>query len=114
MANSVDETLGSLQTILDTALDSAAGLNRIAQNSNRQLEIAQELVVAIEEGTEASQKSRSRAEGANWTAKTLGEISVSMEKCLEIFQFAKPAGVAGHLTNGNTELDNVPMTSSTH
>lgn len=114
MANSVDETLGSLQTILDTALDSAAGLNRIAQNSNRQLEIAQELVVAIEEGTEASQKSRSRAEGANWTAKTLGEISVNMEKCLEIFKFAKPAGVAGHLTNGNTELDNVSMTSSTH
>lgn len=114
MVDTIDETLGSLQTILDTASDSAADLNRIAQNSNRQLEIAQELVVAIEEGTEASQKSRTRAEGANWTAKTLGEISVSMEKYLEIFQLAMPAGIPEHLTNGNAELDNVPMTSSTH
>lgn len=114
MVHSVDETLGSLQAIFDTALDSSAGLDRIAQNSNRQLEIAQELVVAIEQGTEASQKSRSRAEGANWTAKTLAEVSDSMEKCLDIFKFAKPAGLAGHLTNGNTDLDNVKMSSSTH
>ena len=114
MVDSVDDTLGSLQAIQDTALDSAAGLSRIAQNSNRQLQIAQELVVAIEEGTEASQKSRSRAEGANWTAKSLGELSVNMEKCLEIFKFAKPAGVPGHLTNGNTELDNVSLANSTN
>ena len=113
MVEAVDETLGSLQAILVSAGESTEGLDLIAENSNRQLMIAQELVTAIEQGTEASQKSRSRAEGANWTAKTLDEVSDEMEKTLEIFKFAKPAGVAGHLTNGNTDLDEAQLAAAT-
>ena len=109
MVEAVDETLSSLQEIFVSASESAEGLDKIAENSNQQLLIAQELVVAIEQGTESSQKSRSRAEGANWTAKTLDEVSDDMEKALEIFKFAKPAGLAGHLTNGNADLDAVQM-----
>ena len=114
MAEAVDDTLGSLQEILVSANESSEGLDQIAENSNRQLVIAQELVNAIEQGTESSQKSRSRAEGANWTAKTLDEVSDDMEKSLEIFKFAKPAGVPGHLTNGGIELDDVQMTTTAH
>ncbi len=114
MVESVDQTIGSLQAIMDSALESESGLGKIAENSNRQLEIAQGLVDAIEQGTEASQKSRSRAEGANWTVKTLDEVSDNMEKCLDIFKFAKPAGVAGHLTNGNTDLDDINIATTTH
>ena len=113
MADAVDGTLSSLQEILVSANESAEGLDMIAENSNRQLLIAQELVLAIEQGTEASQKSRTRAEGANWTAKTLDEVSEEMDKSLEIFKFAKPAGVAGHLTNGNTDLDEVQLAAAT-
>ena len=113
MVEAVDETFGSLKEILVSAGESSEGLDKIAENSNRQLEIAQQLVFAIERGTEASQKNRSRAEGANWTAKTLDEVSDSMEASLEIFKFAKPAGLPGHLTNGNADLDEVQL-EATH
>lgn len=114
VVEAVDETLGSLQEVLVSAGESSEGLDKIAESSNRQLIIAQELVAAIEQGTESSQTSRSRAEGANWTAKTLDELSGNMEKSLELFNFEKPAGVAGHLSNGNADLDEVQLTASTH
>jgi methyl-accepting chemotaxis protein len=100
---SVTDTLESMNEVLSSANQSAVGVDAISSNANRQLEITQELVAAIEQGTECSQKNRSRAEGANWTAKTLGEVSDSMEQSMEIFKFAKPAGVPGHLSNGTTE-----------
>ena len=112
MVEAVDETLSSLQEILVSATESTEGLDKISEISNRQLEIAQALIIAIEQGTESSQKSRTRAEGANWTAKTLDEVSDNMEESLEIFKFAKPAGVAGHLTNGNADLDEINIAAA--
>jgi len=114
IVEAVDETFGALQEILVSAGESSEGLDKIAESSNRQLMIAQELVSTIEQGTESSQASRSRAEGANWTAKTLDELSDNMGSALEIFKFAKPAGVAGHLTNGNVDFDEVQLTATTH
>ena len=35
-----------------------------------------------------SQKNRSRAEGANWNAKTLGEVSEQLNDSLEIFRLS--------------------------
>lgn len=102
---SVNETLESMAAILSSANESAEGVDVISSNANRQLEITHELVAAIEQGTECSQKNRSRAEGANWTAKTLGEVSDSMELSMDIFKFAKPAGVPGHLSNGTIEYE---------
>lgn len=100
-----NEMLGSLRDMLNSASDSADGLGMIAANSSRQLEITQDLVVAIEQGTESSQKNRSQAEGANWTAKALDEVSDSMEKSLEMFNVAAPAGLPGPLTNGDAALN---------
>lgn len=102
---SVNETLESMNKILSSANESADGVGAISSNANRQLEITHQLVAAIEQGTECSQRNRSRAEGANWTAKTLGEVSDSIEQSMDIFKFAKPAGVPGHLSNGQIDYE---------
>ena len=113
MVEAVDETLGSLKEISISASESNEGLDKITKNLKLQLEIAQRLVVAIEQGTEASQRSRSLAEGANWTAKTLDEVSGNMKESLENFKFTDPSGMVGRPSNGIAHLDEVQM-AATH
>ena len=113
MVDAVDETLGSLKEISISASESNEDLNKITENLKLQLEIAQRLVVAIEQGTEASQRNRSRAEGANWTAKTLDEVSGNLKESLENFKFTDASGMVGQPSNGIAHLDEAQM-AATH
>jgi methyl-accepting chemotaxis protein len=84
----VTDTLDSLQHIFDAASSSSLGLTEISNSTNQQLQLTREIIVALERSTETSRKNRSRAEGANWTAKTLGQISQQLENSLDMFRLS--------------------------
>lgn len=100
----VTETLSSLQEICDAATSSASGLSDISDSTSQQLQLTREIIVALERSTETSKKNRSRAEGANWTAKTLGQIGEQLENSLEIFR----------LTEGPAEKPATSVATATH
>ncbi len=82
----VTETLESLQDIVDAASSSTDGLNEISSSTTQQLQLTREIIDALERSTETCRKNRSRAEGANWTAKTLGQVGQQLEGSLELFR----------------------------
>ena len=84
----VTETLDSLQEICDATNQSAKGLNEISDSTNQQLQLTREIIDALERSTETTKKNRSRAEGANWTAKTLSQIGQQLESSLDLFRLA--------------------------
>ena len=84
----VTETLDSLQDICDAAGNSAEGLTEISSATNRQLQLTREIIIALERSTESSKRNRSRAEGANWTARTLGQVGEQLEESLEVFRLS--------------------------
>lgn len=84
----VTDTLDSLQHIFDAASSSSLGLTEISNSTNQQLQLTREIIVALERSTETSRKNRSRAEGANWTAKTLGQVSQQLENSLDMFRLS--------------------------
>ncbi len=85
----VSETLTSLQDICESAAHSATGLTEISDTTTQQLQLTREIIVALERSTETSKKNRSRAEGANWTAKTLGQIGEQLESSLDLLRLAE-------------------------
>lgn len=88
----VTETTESLQDICDAAANSANGLTEISDCTSQQLQLTREIIGALERSTETSKKNRSRAEGANWTAKTLSQIGTQLESSLEIFRLSDSNG----------------------
>jgi methyl-accepting chemotaxis protein len=85
----VSETLNSLQDICESAAHSANGLNEISDSTTQQLQLTREIIVALERSTETSKKNRSRAEGANWTAKTLGQIGEQLGHSLDLLRLTE-------------------------
>lgn len=81
----VNETLESLEGICESANNSEHGIGDISEFSGKQLRLAQEIVEALEESTDSTQKNRSRAEGAHWTAKSLGEAGEHLNSSLDLF-----------------------------
>ena len=84
----VDDTRNYLQTVADASAESAASLNQISDSTQRQLQLAQQVVETLERSSETSKKNRGRAEGALWTGKTLGQIGTQLENSLEVFRSA--------------------------
>lgn len=82
----VTETIGSLEELCNAAGDSTKGLTEISGATNHQLQLTREVIVSLERNKDTSQKNRSRAEGAHWTAKTLGQIGGQLEDSLELFR----------------------------
>lgn len=88
VTNRINETLEALETICSTADSSTKGLGEISENTTKQLQLAQQIVEALEKSTDTTQQNRSRAEGANWTAKSLGEASEHLSSSLDLFTLA--------------------------
>jgi hypothetical protein len=84
----VNETHESLQDICNAAVSSGNGLTAIADSTQQQLQITREIIVALERSTETSRKNRSRAEGANWTAKTLQQIGGQLDASLDVLRLS--------------------------
>ena len=82
----VNDTLEKLEQIYEVTEKSTDEIGGISQSSTKQLKLAQQIVETLEESTDKTQKNRSRAEGANWTAKSLGEAGSLLDKSLELFR----------------------------
>ena len=107
----VNETHESLQEICDAAVSSGDGLTAIANSTQKQLQLTREIVVALERSTETSRKNRSRAEGANWTAKTLQQIGEQLNASIEVFHLSgvmKTTETSGP-THAPDDVTNLPV-----
>lgn len=105
----VTETLASLEDILNAAGQSSDGLNEISVSTNQQLQLTREIIVALERNTEATKKNRSRAEGANWTAKSLDEIGIQLQSTLETFRAGGVLESADHARAHSNPVGNQPV-----
>ena len=84
----ITDTLESLQKINDSANDTSSKLSDISEATKHQLQLTQEIVSTLERNARNSKKNRSCAEGANWTAKTFGQVNNQLENSLELFRRA--------------------------
>ncbi len=84
----ITDTQEFLQTVADASFQSANCLGQISESTNRQLQLAQNVIETLERSSETSKKNRGRAEGALWTAKTLGQIGSQLESSLDVFRSA--------------------------
>lgn len=97
-----NNTLESLEGILETSTESNEGLGELATSTKTQLMLAQEIVDSLQKSTENSRNNRSRAEGAHWTARSFSQLSDDLEKTMQLFQKAEQASVdaPAHATTG--------------
>ena len=84
----IASTLQSLQNVSEAVGNSANSLSVISNTTHQQLQLTQDIVTTLERSTISSKQNRSCAEGAHWTAKTLGQVSTQLESSLELFQLA--------------------------
>jgi methyl-accepting chemotaxis protein len=85
----VTDAFEGLSEISVAAETSADRLTQISDASNQQLRLTQDVISNIERSSESCKRNRSRAEGAHWTSKTLGQISEQLENSLELFRLAE-------------------------
>lgn len=104
----VTESRASLRDIFDAASHSAEGLNEISTSTNQQLQLTREIIVALERNTESTTKNRSRAEGANWTAKTLVQIGQQLESSRDHFRSSGELEIDDQTSNFREASGNVP------
>jgi methyl-accepting chemotaxis protein len=84
----VTDAFEGLSEISEAADNSADRLTQISDASNHQLRLTQDVISNIERSSESCKRNRSRAEGAHWTSKTLGQVSEQLENSLELFRLA--------------------------
>lgn len=79
----VTNSLEVLEDICTAASVSKNELDEITSNSDEQLRITQDLVETLQRTAETGKINRSRAQGANWKAKSFGDLSVKIESALQ-------------------------------
>jgi len=80
-----DRVTNSLEVLEDICKAAAASnneLDEITSNSGEQLKITQDLVETLQRTAETEKINRSRVQGANWKAKSFGDLSVKIESTL--------------------------------
>ncbi len=82
-------TLEELQTISDSTDESANCVATISDVTQKQLELTHEIASVLEHNSTCSRDSRNQAEGAHWTAKTLGQMG---ERLNSLQQLLRPEG----------------------
>lgn len=82
-AKRVECTGSSLQQICQAASDDAARAGDIALAAHRQLQLTQDVVLALEQISNIAKTSRGRAENVCWTVKSLAAIRRGVDDSLE-------------------------------
>lgn len=72
----------ALDRISKTSTDSAAKVGEISQAAQQQLRLTQDVILAMERISEVARTSRSRAENARWTTKSLSKVAQQLEGSL--------------------------------
>ena len=113
----VNRACDDLQKINELATDSLSSTQQISLASQRQIDLSNDVVAAMESFTEVTKQFRSQSEGARWTAKTLANLGSQLDGSFDVFrrlnqskQTQKPADSATlemplALQNCPTELD---------
>lgn len=78
-------SLQVLENICKASAASKSELEEITSNSDEQMKLAQDMVETLQRTAETAKINRSRAQGANWKAKSFGDLSVKMESTLMRF-----------------------------
>jgi len=78
----VTHSLNVLEDICKASTASRNELEGITLNSGEQLKLAQDIVETLQKTAETAKINRSRAQGANWKAKSFGDLSVKIESTL--------------------------------
>lgn len=76
-----DRVTNSLEVLEDICKASAASkseLDELTENSSEQLKLTQSIIETLQQTAEAARDNRTRAQGANWKAKSFGDMSVKV------------------------------------
>lgn len=82
----VSGTLDGLQTITSSTSDSARNVETISEATHKQLQLTHEIVSLLEQNSTLSKGNRNQAEGAHWTAKTLGQMGDKLNGLLDLLR----------------------------
>jgi len=78
----VATSLEVLENICKVSAESKNELDEITMNSDEQLKLTQDIVETLQKTAEVARINRSRAQGANWKAKSFGDLSAKIESTL--------------------------------
>ena len=81
----VSTSLEVLENICKASAESKSELDEIATNSDEQMKLAKDIVETLQKTAEVARINRSRAQGANWKAKTFGDLSAKIETTFQRF-----------------------------
>ncbi len=82
----------ALERISQISSDSAAQVAEITQATQLQLQLTQDVVLAVERISDVARASRKRAEEAIWATKTLGKLAQQFDGSLRPLRECGPAG----------------------
>lgn len=74
----VTKSLEVLEVICKASAASKSELDELTENSTEQLQIAKTIIETLQQTGEAARDNRTRAQGANWKAKSFGDMSVKV------------------------------------
>ena len=78
--------LESLEKLQGSSTTTEQELKAINSSTRKQLQLSRKVVTSLEQSADISKRNRTKAEGANWTATTLGKVGQQLEKFAEHFQ----------------------------
>ena len=112
MIKKVSETLLAMQNTCDNSGDATKRLAAIAGSSEQQLRLTQEIVDKLEICSDTTKKNRSVAEGAVWTAKSLGQVSEQLDAALNLFRLANAIAPSDNLIDTHSTQLSAQQTES--
>lgn len=85
VVNRINESLNVLESICRASSESTDGLEKITMTTDEQLKLTQDIVETLQRSAETARINRSRAQGANWKAKSFDDLGVQIESTLRRF-----------------------------
>jgi methyl-accepting chemotaxis protein len=102
----------TLSRIRDISAESAAHMGKISENTQQQLRLTHDVVVAVEQVSDVAKANRTRAEEASWKTKTLSQSVDQLDEVLEPLrrcaQAGRSRGVTGSAEGRNAARPPLP------
>ena len=81
----INESLNILEQVCKSSAESTDGLDKITLTTDEQLKLTADIVETLQRCAETARINRSRAQGANWKAKSFDDLGVQIESTLRRF-----------------------------
>lgn len=89
----IGESLDVIEDVCKASAASSDGLSEISAHTDEQMKLTKDMVEILEKTVEMAKINRTRAQGANWKAKSFDELSAKVESTLT--RFGSEPTVAG-------------------